>query len=59
MENGEVIQYSVVPDAWERFDMTCTRFLVGVLDATIRSEILWSQFPTTPHEFRRSSEFVS
>ncbi|GAA2339556.1 SMI1/KNR4 family protein [Streptomyces kunmingensis] len=37
---------------WERYDMTVTRFLAGVLSGEFRSQLLWDKFPLPEHEFR-------
>ncbi|WP_369189730.1 SMI1/KNR4 family protein [Streptomyces sp. R08] len=43
---------------WEFFPAGCVEFLDGILSRTLESEILWSRFPTEPHEFRRSATFL-
>jgi len=68
-ENGECLFWLVTPGVgpdewvvmvneargpwWERFEMGCLEFLVGVLNGDIESEILSSRFPTDPHQFQR------
>ncbi len=42
---------------WEHHEMTCTSFLVGVLEGDVRSEILW-ELPAAEHEFHPSGNFV-
>lgn len=37
--------------------MTCTSFLVAVLEGDVQSEILW-ELPAAEHEFRPSGDFV-
>ncbi|MDQ0961304.1 hypothetical protein QFZ66_005182 [Streptomyces sp. B4I13] len=43
---------------WEFFTSGCVEFLNGILSGTLGSELLWSKFPTDPHEFRRSATFL-
>lgn len=43
---------------WERYDMTCTRFLASVLSGEIRSEVLWDLFPLAVHRFRPARSFL-
>ncbi|MFD8001293.1 SMI1/KNR4 family protein [Streptomyces mirabilis] len=43
---------------WEFFPSGCVEFLNGILSRTVASEILWSKFPTEPHEFRGSANFL-
>jgi hypothetical protein len=67
-DNGEVLYWLATPAAgpddwvvmvneargpeWERFEVGCLEFLVGVLSGRIASDILSSRFPTHPHSFR-------
>ncbi|MBB4982283.1 MULTISPECIES: SMI1/KNR4 family protein [Streptomyces] len=68
-DNGECLYWLVRPrlrpdqwtvmvneargDRWEHFPVSCTQFLASSLSGELRSNILSSLFPRTPHEFRR------
>ncbi|MEU5384388.1 SMI1/KNR4 family protein [Kitasatospora cineracea] len=43
---------------WEHLDMGFTQFLAAALSGDIRSEILSDSFPTDPHTFVPSADFV-
>ncbi|SDN29925.1 hypothetical protein [Allokutzneria albata] len=36
---------------WEHFEMGCAEFLVATLTGEVRSDLLWSLYPASPHEF--------
>ncbi|MET7484288.1 SMI1/KNR4 family protein [Streptomyces sp. NPDC005538] len=73
-DNGECLYWFVQPGVsadgwtiavneargsdWEFFPSGCVAFLNGILSRAVESEILWSKFPTEPHEFRRSATFL-
>lgn len=38
-------------EEWEHFPMGCLEFLVAALEGSVKSELLWDQFPAEPHEF--------
>ncbi|MGI5197358.1 SMI1/KNR4 family protein [Streptomyces sp. CA-288835] len=72
-ENGEFVfwlaRFGQEPDTWtvmvnegrgaewEHHQMTCTSFLLAVLEGDVRSEILW-ELPVAEHKFRPSGDFV-
>ncbi|MFG2823355.1 DNA/RNA non-specific endonuclease [Kitasatospora sp. NPDC048365] len=43
---------------WEHLDMGFSQFLAAALTGEVRSEILSDSFPTSPHDFRSSADFV-
>ncbi|GAA4035237.1 hypothetical protein GCM10022247_70940 [Allokutzneria multivorans] len=38
-------------ERWEHFAMGCAEFLVTTLTGEVRSDLLWSLYPASPHEF--------
>lgn len=42
---------------WEHCDMGCAAFLVASLTGEVRSDILWSNYPSYPHKFMPTRSF--
>ena len=66
-DNGEYLYWLVRPasnsdewtvlvneargEEWEHFEMGCAEFLARTLTGELRSDLLWSRYPTDPHTF--------
>jgi hypothetical protein len=67
-DNGEYLYWLIQPgdtpasrpilinsesgEEWERYDMTVTQFLTGVLNGELHTDIFFDRFPLPSHEFR-------
>jgi hypothetical protein len=67
-DNGEYLYWLIQPgdtpasrpilinsefgEEWERYDITVTQFLTGVLNGELHTDIFFDRFPLSSHEFR-------